>query len=144
MDAGDRLAAARERSGLSAEAIAERVGLPVALYRELESDATALCSKISLADLRAVAHVVGLTPRELLLNEAASQQPARASFAELASAVRQAVSQSQLSIEMWSEAVGWEVGPLLVNPEYVWRLSVDALKDICVGARRDWLAFLPD
>ncbi len=144
MNAADRLAAARERLGLSAEASAERVGLPLARYRELESDATALCSKISLADLRAVAHVLGLTPRELLLDERAPQQPARASFAELASAVRQAISQSQLSIEMWSETVGWEVGPLLVDPAHLWTLSVDALKDICVGARRDWLAFLPD
>ena len=144
MNAGDRLAAARERAGLSAEAIAERIGLPLARYRELESDATALCSKISLADLRAVAHVVGLTPRELLLDDAAPPQPARASFAELASAVRQAISRSQLSIEMWSETVGSEVGPLLVDPEYVWTLTVDALKDICMGARRDWLVFLPD
>jgi transcriptional regulator with XRE-family HTH domain len=144
MNAGERLAAARERAGLTAEATAERAGLPLAWYEELESSATDLYSNVSLAGLRAVAHAVGATPCELLLAPAAARPRARAPFTELAAAVRQAVSRSGLSIEMWSETVGWEVGPILLDPDHLWTLPADALKDVCAGAGRDWLEFLPD
>lgn len=143
-DAGERLADARERAGLTAEATAERAGLPLAWYQDLESGATKLYSNVSLAGLRAVAHAVGTTPGALLLAQVPPQPPARAPFTELAAAVRQAISRSQLSIEMWSETVGWDVGPVLIDPDHLWTLPVEALKDICTGAGRDWLEFLPD
>jgi transcriptional regulator with XRE-family HTH domain len=46
--AGERLSAARERAGLTEEQVAERVGLPVASYRDLEHDRGELFSNVSL------------------------------------------------------------------------------------------------
>jgi transcriptional regulator with XRE-family HTH domain len=68
--AGDRLTNARLRAGLTLEAAAERAGIPVASYRDLENDPAELFSNVSLAHLQGIGIALTVSPAEFLVGHA--------------------------------------------------------------------------
>jgi hypothetical protein len=47
-------------------------------------------------------------------------------------------------VEAWGDNAGWDVSPLLEDPEKVWDLDADGLRDIAEAAGVDWRAVVPD
>jgi hypothetical protein len=45
---------------------------------------------------------------------------------------------ANLSLDAYSELVGWEMGKVFENPETIRGYTVDALQDICRDVGIDW------
>jgi len=140
----ERLAAARERAGLDLGEVADRTGLPFAHYRDLEMFENDVWDSISLAQLQKLARIVGLRSLALLEGETAPRPSRRITFAEFSAAVASAVQASGSSAEAWGEEAGWDVAPLLEDPEQIWSLNADGLRDIAEAAGVDWRSVLPE
>jgi hypothetical protein len=97
-----------------------------------------------LETLHRLARTVGLTLREIL-GEDGSTQPSRTlSFADFARVIQESVRASGGDVDAWGERAGWDVEPLLRDPDEVWNLSADGLRDIANAAGIDWRSVLPD
>jgi len=65
------------------------------------------------------------------------------SFADFTSAIAESVRASGGDVEAWGERAGWDVAPLLRDPEETWNLCPDGLRDIAGAAGIDWRSVLP-
>jgi transcriptional regulator with XRE-family HTH domain len=140
----ERLTAARERAGLEIGDVADRAGLPFAHYRDLEMFDDDVWNTVSLAELQKLGRIVGVRPLAILEGEGAPLPARRMTFTEFSAAVGAAVRASGSSVDAWGEEAGWDVAPLLEDPEQVWSLNADGLRDIADAAGVDWRSVLPD
>jgi len=137
-----RLRAAREQRGLTPQQIAAAVGLPVEWYHDLESYPEEMFSNVSLAHLQALCMTVNIKPQALLLGDDKVPATAEVDFSTLVEELRTALNSSKLSVEAFSNKVGWELKDLLVDPQELRNFNVDGLKDVCAAANVNWLAVL--
>jgi transcriptional regulator with XRE-family HTH domain len=135
---------ARERAGLSEEEMGERVGIGVASYRDLESDDTEVFMCLSLAHLRVLGRILGVSPRILLLGEDAPVPGEPVSFSEISAHLNALRAAKGVTVDDLSDQVGWELRDVLVDPEKLWTFNVDGLRDLCRAIQADWVAALPD
>jgi transcriptional regulator with XRE-family HTH domain len=143
--AGVRLTDARLRAGLTVEAAAERAGIPIAWYRDLENDPDELFSNIALAHLQGIGIALGVSPAEFLVGHPLAVSPAEElGFAELVERLEARRIQAGLSADEFSEHVGWELQDVLIDPQGLWNFTVDGLRDVCAAAGVDWLTVLPN
>jgi transcriptional regulator with XRE-family HTH domain len=140
----ERIRAARERAGLQPEDVAGKLEISYAEYWDIEAFEDEIWLSISLETLQRLARTIGLTLREIL-DEDGSNHPARTlSFADFARVVQESVRASGGDLDAWGERAGWDVEPLLRDPDEVWNLSADGLRDIAEAAGIDWHSVLPD
>jgi len=139
-----RLRAARERAGLEIAQIAEQVELPFAHYRDLEDFDEDLWDTVSLRTLRDLARALHVTPHDILEGDGAPRPEGRLSAAQFVAVILKAVAASGGDVEAWGEGAGWDVAPLLEDPENVWDLNAEGLRDIANAAGVDWRAVLSD
>jgi transcriptional regulator with XRE-family HTH domain len=142
--ANERMRSARERAGLTPEALATRIGITVPWYHDLEGDPEEASSTLSLAQLQTLASALGLPLRQILGGADAPPAGARVSPGELVGELRRRVAASGRSVEEIGSQIGWDIAPLMQDPAHVWQCNVDGLKDVCAFAQVDWTALLPD
>ena len=140
----ERIRAARERAGIEIPDIAGRLDLPYAHYRDLEDFEEEAWTTISLATLQKLSRILGLTPLTILEGEKLIQPSRRLSFADFSAAVAASVRAAGGDVEAWGDRAGWDVAPILENPEEVWNLDADGLRDIAEAAGVDWRSVLPE
>lgn len=140
----ERIRAARERAGLQLEDVAGKLEISYAEYWDIEAFEDEIWLSISLETLHRLALTIGVTLREIL-DEGESPWPARTlSFADFARVVQESVRASGGDVDAWGERAGWDVEPLLRDPDEIWNLSADGLRDIAGVAGVDWRSVLPD
>jgi hypothetical protein len=66
------------------------------------------------------------------------------SFADFSRAIAESVRVGGGDADAWGERAGWDVEPLLRDPEEIWNLSPDGLRDIADAAGIDWRTVLPE
>lgn len=140
----ERLIAARERAGLEIRDVAARAGLPFAHYCDLEGFEDDVWDTISIAELQKVARIVGLRSLAILEGDSAPRPSRRITFAAFSAAVAAAVNASGSSVDAWGEEAGWDVAPLLEDPEQIWSLNAEGLRGIAEAAGVDWRSVLPE
>lgn len=140
----ERIRAARERAGLELLDLAQQLELPFAHYCDLEMFEDEAATTISLETLQHLGRLLGLTPLQILEGDEAVVPSARLTFAEFSSAVAAAITKAGGDVEAWEDEAGWEVRPLLQDPETIWKLDAEALCDIAKAAGVDWRAVLPE
>lgn len=140
----ERIRAARERAGLELSDMAGQLGLPFAHYRDLEDFEEEAWTTISLGTLQKLSRILGLTPLTILEGEKVIQPSRRLSFADFSAAVAASVSAAGGDVEAWGDRAGWDVAPMLEDPEEVWNLDAEGLQDIAGAAGVDWRAVLPE
>lgn len=140
----ERIRAARERAGLELSDMADQLGLPFAHYCDLEDFEDEAWTTISIATLQKLARILRLTPLTILEGEKVIQPSRRLSFADFSAAVAASVREAGGDAEAWGDNAGWDVGPILEDPEEVWNLDADGLRDIAEAAGVDWRSVLPD
>ena len=140
----ERVRAARERAGLDMGEVASRLGLSFAHLRDLESFEDDVENTISIETLRNLSLALGVTVLFILEGADPDVPAPRISFSEFAARVSEAVRRAGGDVDAWGEDAGWDVRPLLDDPETVWKLDVDALRDIAGAAGVDWHSVLPE
>lgn len=138
----ERLRAARERAGLEASDVADRAGLPLPHYCDLEAFDDDVWSTISLETLLLVSRELNVTPSLIL--EGRDTPGTRMAFGEFSAAIAAAIRKDGGDADAWGERVGWDVAPLLEDPEAIWELNAEGLRDIANAAGLDWRAVLPE
>jgi transcriptional regulator with XRE-family HTH domain len=142
--ANERIRAARERAGLQLEDVAGKLEISYAEYWDIEAFEDEVWTSISLETLQRLARTIGSTLREIL-DEDGSPPPVRTlSFADFVGVVQESVRASGGDVEAWGERAGWDVEPLLRDPDEIWNLSADGLRDVAKVAGIDWRSVLPD
>ena len=141
--ANERIRAARERAGLDLSEAAEKLGVSFEEFRDLEDFDDEIWSLFSLAELRKLAQILGLTPRLILTGDARAPDET-VSFADFSRAIAESVRAGGGDADAWGERAGWDVEPLLRDPEEIWNLCPDGLRDIADAAGIDWRTVLPE
>jgi transcriptional regulator with XRE-family HTH domain len=133
----------RTKVGLSIKEVAERIGLSIDWYRDLESYPDEIFTTISLAHLELLGKILNVEPLKLLRGENCLIPDKQISFAELSASLNNMMKEKRLTAKEFSEIVGWELKDILIDPQEIWNMNVDGLVDICKAAEMDWLAVLP-
>ncbi len=139
-----RIAAAREKVGLSANDVAERVGLSVQSYWDLETNDDEAFMAVSLREIVLLSRVLRVSPCDLVDPENSLPPDAKVSYANLVAAIRAQMEVDGVDAEVWGTRVGWDVTGVIADAERVGDLNLDALHDICCALGIDWRAVLPD
>jgi hypothetical protein len=138
-----RIREARTPSGLTEEEMAHRLGLTYESYCDLELFDDEVFSVLSLAELKTLGEVLSAEPRVLLVADDAEAVHAPVTFEQIAERLRARMRLDGTSAEQLSEAIGWDVAPVLADPEALWEFNVVGLYDICKAVQLDWVAALP-
>jgi hypothetical protein len=139
-----RIADARHRTGLTEKQLAERLGISLPAYCDLESYDDEAFTCLSLGQLRDLGVALGVPARQLLAPDGAGMSLLSFPMAALLDRVRVEIAQSGLTVEEFGERVGWDIASALAHPESAWTdWCVDGLQDICSAVGVDWLSVLP-
>ena len=137
-----RIAAAREKAGLSHEVVAHSIGLDAPSYWDLEAYDDEAFMAVSIAELVALARTLGVSTLDLL--EPTLSAPLEPiSYAELAELIRARIVLDDVDVDTWGARVGWDVSDILANADSVADLNLDGLRDICSALGVDWRAVVP-
>ncbi len=140
---GKRIEAARAQSGLTPGEIAERLGITDASYWDLEWFDDEAFKAIPLRVLSVLGETLRVEPRILLLGSEAREPSETVSFADVARRLADHIARAGKSAEQLSDEVGWELQPVLADPEHLWEYDVEALYCITKAVGLDWVAALP-
>jgi hypothetical protein len=61
---------------------------------------------------------------------------------DLAEASEARIATEHLTIDAYGDRIGWNVAPILANPERVWEYPLVMLQALCDDLRVDWHAFV--
>lgn len=133
---------ARLRTGLEPEDVARAVGLNVPWYRDVEGDDDEVTGNISLGTLMAIARTLNTTTVELLEGPGTLGGAAERSELELGDLARARIAAGGLTIEQYSERIGWDMAPVLASPEHLRRYPIVMLQALCHDLGVDWKDFV--
>jgi transcriptional regulator with XRE-family HTH domain len=139
----ERLRAARVRAGKTEREVADKTGLNLPSYYDLEAVPDEVTSAISLRELAAICDALRITPQFLLSGEDAQPQCVYFDFAHLANKALEHLARSGISIRALEEQIGWELKPFIHDPQTGWQWNVDCLRDVCDAVGANWLSALP-
>jgi transcriptional regulator with XRE-family HTH domain len=144
MTANERIRAARERAGLEHGDMASKLGISYEEYWDIEGFEEDVWCCHSFDTLHRLAQALGLTLLEILEGDDCVGPVEPMSFADFRSAVAESVRASGGNADAWGERAGWDVGPLLRDPEAFWNMCPDELRDVGHAAGVDWRGVLPE
>jgi hypothetical protein len=134
-----RILRAREAAGLTHVDVAARWGEPVSMYWDLEFHDDEAFTVVSVKQLQRLAVVLGTSVITLLFGEEPPELPA-AGYVELVARLRARLAEEKLSVEELSDRIGWELEPLLADPDTLGDLPIYAVRSVCLAAGIDWVA----
>jgi hypothetical protein len=139
-----RIRSARVRVGLDERAMAERLGIGLPAYCDLERFDDELATCLSLDQVRRLAQVLRLSIAALIAADAdATASGPAMSMTELIDRIRQRLVQEGLNVEAFSDRVGWDITAAMTNPDSAWRdWNIDCLRDVCAEMEIDSLRVL--
>ncbi|HET9939909.1 MAG TPA: helix-turn-helix transcriptional regulator [Candidatus Eisenbacteria bacterium] len=141
--ANERIRAARERAGLEHGEMADKVGISWEEYWDIEGFEEDVWCCHSFDTLHRLAQALGLTLLGILEGDDSVDPAESMSFADFRSAVAESVRASGGDADAWGERAGWDVEPVLRDPEAFWKRCPDELRDVANAAGIDWRAVLP-
>jgi hypothetical protein len=137
-----RFLRAREAAELTPDEVAEQWGEPASMYWDLELYDSEAFDVISVQDLVTLAAVLHVSVMQLLFGE----EPARAlpvtSYLEVTRRLRAAMKEQEITVDQMSDAVGWDLGPFLAQPDKLAELPIFGLRWVCDAAGVDWATTL--
>ena len=137
-----RFRQARERLGLGLGDVAARLGIATSEYWDIEFHRDEAFSCFSVVELRQAATILA-TPLETLLFGSDFERPTtRVTPATIAERLRALAASEGLTIEELGDRVGWELDPVMADPQSLWDLNLIGLSDVCHAIGVDWVAAL--
>ena len=133
---------ARSRAGLEPADVARAVGLNKQSYHDLESHDDEVTGNISLGTLSAIARTLDTTVVELLDGPDAAGPTSRQSLSVLAGLARTRIASGGLTVDAYSRRIGWDMAPVVADPEHVWKYPFEMLHALCDDLGLDWKDFI--
>ena len=134
-----RILRAREAVGLTQSDVAARWGEPVSMYWDLEFHDDEAFTVVSVKQLQQLAVVLGTSVTALLFGEEPFELPA-AGYSEIVARLHARLAEEKVSVEELGERIGWELAPLLADPDALGDLPICAMRSVCQAAGIDWVA----
>lgn len=131
----ERLRNGREIKGLTTAQVAQRLGISLSDYEDIEAYDNEVEGNISLGRLLTLIHQLDLSPGELFPgNNVGIPLP----FEGLRQAIEAHLQKTGLERDAFEELVGWSIEGPLIDPRGFSELTLDALKDITKPLRIEW------
>ena len=121
--------------------MARAVGLNTPSYYDVEADDDEVTGNISLATLAAIARTLHTTVIELVEGPDAPGGTTRSAF-ELVALVEARIAAEDLTVHAYGERIGWDLTPLFVNTEHLWKYPLVMLQALCDDVAVDWKEFI--
>jgi transcriptional regulator with XRE-family HTH domain len=138
----ENIRAARIRAGLQPEDVARAVGLSKPSYYDIEGRDDEVTGNISVATLMAIARTLGTTAAELLDGAGTVAGAPKRSSSEIVDLTRARIAAEHVTVEAYGDRIGWDMAPVLKNPEHVWRYPFVMLQALCGDLGVDWKEFV--
>lgn len=140
--ASEYIRAARERLGLGEQDVVRRVGSGAHICPDLElrDDEAFTCAGVH--DLLALSKALDTSVSELLLGAAPPDTLVPVACEEVARSLHHQIQQRGMTAEALGEAIGWDIEPVLQEPEALEGYNVAGLRDICSAVGLDWLSIV--
>ena len=140
---GRRIKEARERAGLSESDIAARLGMTASEYWDIELHDDEAFSVFAIAELAHLAELLGVSLEVLLFGADVEVVPGRTPYRVIAERLATVIASEGVTIETMSDRVGWDLAPVLRDPEALGQFNVVGLRDVCRAIDIDWVSALP-
>jgi transcriptional regulator with XRE-family HTH domain len=137
-----RIRAARTQLGISETEVARRLGVEPSMYWDLEWHDDELFMCVDFDRLPELAAVLETSLLVLLFGEEPREPPTRVSYAEVAQRIANRIGGGDVTVEELSEAVGWELRPILDNPAALGTYNIAGVHDVCQAVGVDWVGLL--
>jgi transcriptional regulator with XRE-family HTH domain len=137
-----RIREAREALGLSMEDVAERWGMQVSMYWDLEDFDHEAFDVLSIDELCRLAAVLQVPVMTLLFGEEPVPPLEPTGFDEIAEGLRSKMRTDAVTLEELAERVGWELQSFLDDPNTMRELPIFGLRWICREVGADWVSVL--
>jgi len=137
-----RFVRARESAGLTPAQVAAAWGEPPSMYWDLELYDDEAFDVISVHDLVTLAAILRVSVVHVLFGEEPSAPLPVTSYSEVARRLRAKMEEAHLSIDELSDRVGWDLAPLLDDPDELAELPISGLRVVCRAADVDWATTL--
>jgi hypothetical protein len=124
--------------------MAEQLRISLPAYHDLESFDDELATCLSLEQVRSLAEMLRLPVTALIADHPnATASGAAMSMTELIDRIRRRLVQEGISVDAFSDRIGWDVTAALNDPDSAWRdWNIDCLNDVCAEIEIDWLRVL--
>lgn len=138
-----RIVEAREAAGLTTREAASLLGIGQDAYYDLEAYDDELLDVLDFGLLPTLAHLLHTSPWSILFGEDAPPPVAAITPVGVVEAIALKVAHSAGGIDALSEATGWDLAPLLQNPESIWSdFPASGVSDVCSAVGLDWVGLL--
>ena len=137
----EMLKRAREAVGKTPQDLGEYVG-NVSSYYDIEDYDGEIYSVPSLGELSRLCSALGIKPRDLFDDRPNIE--GTISAVQILSRARQYMKQNKLSVEEFSDRIGFEIGPSLEDVSKMMDWNVDFLRWLCEELGLDWRSALPE
>jgi transcriptional regulator with XRE-family HTH domain len=115
-----RIQQARIRTGLSETTLAQRLGITVDSYEDLEHDDSEAYTVATLRQLETLGRVVGVEPSVLLLGMDVAGSTSTVTFAEITAKLAERMTETGMTAKQLGDEIGWHIEKVLADPESRW------------------------
>ncbi len=137
-----RVRQARERLGLSVDQVMERLGMSGTEYQDVETHDDEVFTSLSVKEIAALAGMFKMSVSEMLFGSQTAGQATPVPYAEIARRLEELARSESITMDELGDRVGWELDPIVRNPEALGDLNIPGLRDICKALGLDWLPIL--
>ena len=141
--AKERIRQARLDAGLTEAAVAQVIEATIHYYWDLEHFDDEVFTVPSLRELKALGDVLNVEPRVLLIGPEECNATQILSFRSIREHLADHLARNGITVDQFSDAIGWDMTPLMTDPEVLWTWNVEALYSITKPLGLDWVAALP-
>ncbi|HEU5179878.1 MAG TPA: helix-turn-helix transcriptional regulator [Candidatus Polarisedimenticolia bacterium] len=138
----DRVRQARERVGLSVAEVMDRLGMSGTEYQDVEWHDDEVFTSLSVKEIAALAGILKMTVSEMLFGSRATGLAPPVSYAEIARRLEELARSEKTTLDELGNRIGWDLDPIVRNPEALGDLNIPGLHDICKPLGLDWLSIL--
>jgi len=131
----------RERSGLSEQEAAGKMGISMSCLWDIESFDGELSACYSPEEVRSFCRVLGINPNELF----GLPKVPPISAAELVVLIREQCRERGMTLEQFEDVVGWRLSEYMDTPsKLLEEISVDGLQWLCKELSVEWQRAIAD
>ena len=137
-----RIRRAREALGLTPDDVASRWGEEPSMYWDLEFHDDEAFTVISVRELHRLASVLQTSVEHLVFGEDPTPALPTARYDDVIAGLEARMVEDALSAEQLGDDIGWDLLPLLDDPDTLGDLPIASVWSLCRVANVDWVSVI--